>query len=80
MLEHVVSKGNEDAKTTSDDSLAKAMAGGNAKAGKMMILRNKVRSVAKMSKMFGVLREESENILKIKQMVPDGKIPKGLLL
>ena len=29
--------------------------------------------------MFGVLREESEMILKIKQMVPDGKIPKGLL-
>jgi hypothetical protein len=30
--------------------------------------------------MFGNLRQESETIIKIKSMVPDGKIPKGLLL
>jgi len=36
--------------------------------------------VAKMSKMFTTLREDSELILKIKNISPDGKLPRGLLL
>ena len=32
-----------------------------------------------MSKMFGVLKEESESILKIKNISHDGKLPRGLL-
>jgi serine/threonine-protein phosphatase 2B catalytic subunit len=45
-----------------------------------MIIKNKVRSVARMSKMFTTLREESETLLKLKNMSPDGKLPRGLLL
>ena len=30
--------------------------------------------------MFSTLREESEMLLKIKNMSPDGKLPRGLLL
>lgn len=30
--------------------------------------------------MFATLREESEMLLKIKNMSPDGKLPRGLLL
>lgn len=30
--------------------------------------------------MYTTLREESENLLKIKNISPDGKIPRGLLL
>ena len=33
-----------------------------------------------MNKMFTTLREDSEIILKIKNISPDGKIPRGLLL
>lgn len=33
-----------------------------------------------MNKMFAVLKEESELILKIKNISPDGKLPRGLLL
>ena len=33
-----------------------------------------------MSKMFSTLREESETILKIKNISPDGKLPRGILL
>lgn len=33
-----------------------------------------------MSKMFTTLREDSELILKIKNISPDGKLPRGLLL
>jgi serine/threonine-protein phosphatase 2B catalytic subunit len=43
-------------------------------------MKNKVKSVARMSKMFTTLREESENLLKLKNMSPDGKLPRGLLL
>jgi hypothetical protein len=32
-----------------------------------------------MNQMFGVLSQERENILKIKQETHDGKLPKGLL-
>jgi len=43
-------------------------------------IRSKVKAFARVQKMYKVLTEESENILKLKGMVPDGKIPKGLLL
>lgn len=33
-----------------------------------------------MSKMFNTLREEHEMILKIKNISPDGKLPRGILL
>ena len=33
-----------------------------------------------MNKMFTILREDSELILKIKNISPDGKLPRGLLL
>jgi hypothetical protein len=36
--------------------------------------------VAKVSKMLTVLREESEMILKLKNISPDGKLPRGVLL
>lgn len=43
-------------------------------------IRSKVKAFARVQKMYKVLTEESETILKLKGMVPDGKIPKGLLL
>ena len=50
------------------------------KMKKMAKIRNKISSVAKVSKMFSVLREEQETILKIKNIAPDGKLPRGLLM
>lgn len=44
------------------------------------VIRGKIKSVAAMSKMFSTLREEQEMILKIKNISPDGKLPRGLLL
>ncbi len=40
----------------------------------------KVKSVARMHKIFKTLKEENEVLLQIKGMAPDGKIPRGLLL
>jgi serine/threonine-protein phosphatase 2B catalytic subunit len=44
------------------------------------ILRFKILAVAKMKKMLTTLRTERELILLLKGMVPDGKIPRGILL
>ena len=49
------------------------------KLGKQGI-RSKITSVARISRMFTTLREESEMLLKIKNISPDGKLPRGLLL
>ena len=51
-----------------------------AKMNKRMLIKGKIKSVAKVSKMFSVLREEQEMILKIKNISPDGKLPRGLLM
>lgn len=36
--------------------------------------------MGRLGKMYTTLREEAEVLLKIKNMAPDGKIPRGLLL
>lgn len=50
------------------------------KKSRGMIMKGKVRSIGRMNRMFTMLREESETLLKIKNMSPDGKLPRGLLL
>ena len=47
---------------------------------KRKAMMGKIKTVARMQKMFSTLKNESESILKIKGMAPDGKIPRGLLL
>jgi len=37
-------------------------------------------SASKMIKLFKILREESENIFKLKGLCPDSKIPIGILI
>ena len=51
-----------------------------AKVKKRLLIKGKIQSVAKMNKMFSTLREDSELILKIKNISPDGKLPRGILL
>lgn len=50
------------------------------KQKRKLIMKNKVTSIAKMSKMFCTLREESEMLLQIKNISPDGKLPRGILM
>jgi serine/threonine-protein phosphatase 2B catalytic subunit len=53
---------------------------GTNKLTKKMTIAGKITSVARISRMYTTLREESENLLKIKNISPDGKLPRGLLL
>lgn len=49
-------------------------------AQRQEIMKAKVMAVGRVHKMFSTLREESELLLKLKNMSPDGKLPKGILL
>jgi serine/threonine-protein phosphatase 2B catalytic subunit len=44
------------------------------------LLRNKVKAMSRMMKMFKTLREENESVVQLKGICTDGKVPKGLLL
>ena len=81
MLSYIVNKLGEDEKDD-DDSGKQALEelSKDAKIIRAGKLRSKVKVFARMQKMFSTLKEESEVILKLKGMAPDGKIPRGLLL
>ncbi len=44
------------------------------------MIRNKIKTMGRMGKIYNTLKNESEVLLLIKQMAPDGRIPHGLLL
>ena len=50
------------------------------KMKKFGTIKTKIKTMARMQKIFSTLKNESEMLLKIKGMSPDGKIPRGLLL
>lgn len=59
-----------------DEEAKKAM----STPSKAEILRKKVNSISKMIRMFKVLRQENEDILKLKGLCTDSKLPRGILL
>lgn len=82
MLYNIVKRGGdgEDEPTLVD--IEKILQDGSFdnKDKKKMIVQTKINSVARINRMFTTLREESEMLLKIKNISPDGKLPRGLLL
>lgn len=44
------------------------------------VMRNKIKFVSRMMMMQKTLRMENENIVKLKGLCPDNRIPRGLLM
>lgn len=51
-----------------------------AKLKRKLHLKNKISSVGKMNVMLKSLRVNSEMVLQMKNLSPDGKLPRGVLL
>lgn len=67
-------------KTGDEDEAPEANPKAETIETKKGIFKAKIQSVSKMHKMFHTLTLEREDILKIKNMSADGKLPRGLLL
>jgi len=75
MLYSIVSYENEEAPEVGPDSVVQMTSDRN----RTNILKGKVVAVTKLMRMYKVLQENQANIIKLKQLSPNGTLPSGVL-
>jgi len=73
-VDQAVEEGDEEARLRAQEHLKEKQ-----KRERMDRLKNKVKGVSKMLKMYSLLTSERETILQLKSFTPENKIPAGLL-
>jgi serine/threonine-protein phosphatase 2B catalytic subunit len=80
MLFHIVKKVGEQDDDEQEAEAATKIIAAETQQKRKNLFKAKLQGLTKMNKMFGVLTQERENILKIKNETHDGKLPRGLLM
>ena len=80
MLYNLIKKGGGDEDDDMDIEQILKNATMDEKKKRQLVMKGKINSVARINRMYSTLREESEMLLQIKNISPDGKLPRGILL
>lgn len=80
LMTNILKQTGDDIDEDDESTAVTEVTSASEKMKKFGKIKMKIKTMARVQKMFATLKNESEMLIKIKGMSPDGKIPRGLLL